>query len=203
MGHHRSFFERTFGSRMSRTMEHGVAGCMVGFGEVALIPIDSLKVKMQTGQPLGFRKSATDSVMTKFFSSFRGCGWMAVRNGIGSFTLFGGAAMMKMHALGLESFEEATPAQNFFAATLASGLCVWISSPFDVVKTRVQRQGGGQGEAKIKAGREVAVNLLKHEGPRALWKGSVPKCALVAPKLIFTYTVAHSLYQCLEKYAKN
>eukprot|EP00747_Dinoflagellata_sp_TGD_P171176 gnl/TRDRNA2_/TRDRNA2_204598_c0_seq1.p1 gnl/TRDRNA2_/TRDRNA2_204598_c0~~gnl/TRDRNA2_/TRDRNA2_204598_c0_seq1.p1 ORF type:complete len:364 (-),score=50.41 gnl/TRDRNA2_/TRDRNA2_204598_c0_seq1:136-1191(-) len=189
---HRPFFAGCFG-RFCREMEHGVAGCVMGCGEVVFLPIDSLKVKCQTNRPLGFQASASEGLFATLAGSYRGATWMAMRNSVGSFALFGGAALTKEHVLKLEDFERATALQHFLASTAASVFCVWISAPFDVLKTRVQRQGGGPG-AKVRTGAEIARQTLKEEGWRAFFKGVVPKCVVVAPKLMFTYTVANLLY---------
>mmetsp|Transcript_58162 Transcript_58162/g.104078 ORF Transcript_58162/g.104078 Transcript_58162/m.104078 type:complete len:330 (+) Transcript_58162:52-1041(+) len=200
---HRRFFTRWFGPGLSRPMEHALAGSVAGCGEVLPLPIDSLKVKQQTNRPVGFRASPSDDLLTTLRGFYRGGMWMAMRNAIGSFVFFGGAALTKEHWLQLEDVEQATFRQHFLGSSAAAVLCVWISGPFDVLKTRVQRQGGAAliapgitalERVEIRSGREIAVATLREEGPTAFFKGSVPKCAMVAPKLMFTYAVANWLH---------
>jgi len=209
---HRDMFQSCFGSKLCRPAEHAVAGAIMGGCEVVLIPVDSLKVKRQTNQPLGFAASRSDGHLTRLWGMFRGWQWMAARNTIGSFTLFGGAAAMKEFVLELPDFERATIGQHFLSSIAASICCVLISGPFDVLKTRVQRQGGavnnvffaqqGHGEAcidgvRVRSGLQIARELTATEGLTAFFKGSVPKCCAVAPKIMFTYSVSHWLYSLM------
>jgi len=43
-------------------------------------------------------------------------------------------------------------------------------------------------------GLQIVRDLATHEGAGAFFKGSIPKCAMVAPKVMFTYSVANRLY---------
>ena len=74
-----------------------------------------------------------------------------------------------------------------FGATM----CVTISSPLDVIKTRIQRQNFDQFEN----GWCIARDLLRKEGMSAFFKGVVPKWIVVGPRLVFSYTVAQSIMQ--------
>lgn len=183
----------------SRSLEHACAGGIMGCGEVILLPIDSLKVKCQTHMPLSFRSPTSQGLWGTIRSAYRGGAWTAARNGVGSFSLFGGAALTKIYVLNIENFQQATLVDHLVSSTLASMICVWISSPFDLLKTRVQRQGGVHGKEqttmKVRTGREIAGRLIREEGMRAFFKGSLPKIMVVAPKLMFTYTIANRLSQ--------
>jgi len=198
--HHREAFVQCCGPRYARTSEQAVAGAVMGCGEVLFLPIDSLKVKRQTDCPLSFAGAASDGWLATLRGSYRGGLWMGMRNAIGSFVLFGGAAFTKESILGLEDLQHATLREHFISSIAASVLCVWISGPFDVIKTRVQRQGGVVDGGAISAdgrprnGLQIVRDLATHEGAGAFFKGSIPKCAMVAPKVMFTYSVANRLY---------
>eukprot|EP00928_Gymnodinium_smaydae_P045970 TRINITY_DN30595_c0_g1_i1.p1 TRINITY_DN30595_c0_g1~~TRINITY_DN30595_c0_g1_i1.p1 ORF type:complete len:391 (-),score=40.00 TRINITY_DN30595_c0_g1_i1:526-1656(-) len=193
------------GPVLTRPAEHAVAGALMGCGEVMLLPLDSLKVKRQTHKPLSFRGSQADGYLELLRGSYRGTVCTATRNSVGSFTLFGGAALVKEHVLKLEDPSRATPLEHFLSSSVSALLCILVSAPFDVIKTRVQRQGGESANAALEprtshapqSGRQIAWEIVTKEGLRAFFKGSVPKCAMVGPKLMFTYTVASSLHTWL------
>ena len=66
----------------------------------------------------------------------------------------------------------------------------------DVVKTRIQNANF---ETKT-SGVTVIKDLLRDEGPIALFKGLTPKILVVGPKLVFSYTIAQSLIPAFAKY---
>lgn len=137
-------FRTVFASR-ERTCRHAVAGAIMGTGEILLLPLDSLKVRAQTGTlPTGHGLTRTLSIFAAegVEGAWRGWRWVAARNAVGSFSFFGGAALMKEYALGLEEkdFSRATVSQNLMASSVGASTSVLISSPFDAVKTRLQRQ---------------------------------------------------------------
>jgi len=183
---HRGVFAGCFGTRLARPMEHAVAGSVMGSLEIIFLPIDSLKVKKQTNARLGFQDNSHDGKLGIMRGLWRGGTWTAARNSIGSFTLFGGAAFTKEHLLKLQDFERATLVEHFCASIAACLLCVGVSGPFDVIKTRVQRQGGeksagaiGTAPARVRGGFEILNVMVRQEGFRAFFKGTVPKCLVI------------------------
>lgn len=70
-----------------------------------------------------------------------------------------------------------------------------VSQPLDVIKTRIQSRPFDSPES----GATVIKNLLKNEGPGALFKGLVPKLSVVGPKLVFSFAVAQHLIAYFEK----
>lgn len=188
---HRSSFERTFSGRLAQPAEHAFAGCIMGCSEIMFLPIDSLKVKSQTGVSL----PSAVAWRATLAHLYRAAGWTAARNGVGAFTLFGGAAFTKEHVMGLKEYRQASPWQHFASSTVAAVLSICASSPLDVIKTRVQRQGVEAGRGQ--GGFQIAQELIRNEGKAAFYKGIVPKCSVTAPKLIFAYTCSNWLYQKL------
>jgi hypothetical protein len=184
---------RWLGPKLGKTAEHAMAGSIVGVGEVLFLPIDSLKVKMQTNSSLQFTVGSQTEYVDILKGCYRGAALTAVRNSVGSFAFFGGAACTKEYVLQLKDYDDATFGQHFAASTAASVASILVSAPWDVVKARVQRQGGAanDGAVRIRSGFEVARELAIQEGPRAFFKGSVPKCFVVAPKIMFAYTLAN------------
>ena len=84
---------------------------------------------------------------------------------------------------------KATIGQNFIASISGSMLSITVAQPLDVVKTRIQNRPFDSPESGI----SIIRKLLKYEGPRAFFKGIIPKLLIVGPKLVFSMTVAQSL----------
>lgn len=204
--HQRDAFVACFGSKYHRVAEHAAAGCVTGCSEVLFLPIDSLKVKRQTNMPLSFSTSARTSFWGHVGGAYRGGVWTATRNSLGSCAFFGSAAFTKEWVLKLEDFEAATLGQHFLASVMAAVLSILVACPCDIVKTRLQRQGGvaptdtaagsspSHGEHRIRSGLQIARDIVAREGFSAFFKGSVPKCIITCPKLMFSYTAANWLY---------
>ena len=82
-----------------------------------------------------------------------------------------------------------------YICVIAFVLVAVVAQPLDVIKTRVQSRSFENPES----GMSVVKNLLKNEGPSALFKGVVPKLIVVGPKLVFSFTVAQHVIAFLEK----
>lgn len=173
--------------RKSKIVNESVAGCLIGIGEVALLPFDRMKVLAQTNEGAlknrSFLRVIADEGLIKLYA---GTFVTMARNAPGSFCLFGGAAFAKDVILGLEDYSKATFLQNIFASTIGSCLSVTITNPLDVVKTRIQNREFHH--EKVTA--PMIINqMIREEGPAAFFKGLTPKLVASAPKLIFAYTM--------------
>lgn len=114
--HHAQFFEHTFGDRNAKTMMHATAGSLIGVGEIALLPLDVLKIRAQTNPAAIAGKGVVQIFATEGFALYRGALWTAARNAPGSFALFGGSAAAKEYMFHLENYNDATFFQNFVAS---------------------------------------------------------------------------------------
>lgn len=85
--------------------------------------------------------------------------------------LFGAAAVTKDYVLGVSDYSKATWTQNFIASVSGAVASITVAAPLDVIKTRIQNANF---EHKV-SGVTVMKDLLKHEGPLALFKGLTPK----------------------------
>ncbi|KAG5512138.1 hypothetical protein JKF63_07606 [Porcisia hertigi] len=189
---YRDGFKRFFGEA-HKVMEDAAAGCLIGLGEVFLLPLDRLKVLSQTNEaamrsgllPLlrqeGFRGMYAGTVVTM------------CRNAPGSFCLFGGTAFTKGYIFGLDDYRHATLFQNMCASTVGACLSIAVSNPMDVVKTRVQQQT----EAERRSAVTTATMMLREEGVSSFFKGLTPKIIASAPKLIFAYTMTEYFYKMM------
>lgn len=171
----------------SKLWLHALSGAVVGIGEVALLPLDVLKIKSQTN-PAALRGRGLLTILReeRLSGLYRGAGWTAARNAPGSFALFGASAFVKGKVFGLENFNDASFEQTFVASAAGGVASITVASPLDVIKTRLQTRDFNSGESGFK----ILRDLLTKEGPGALFKGLVPKVLVVGPKLVFSFTVA-------------
>ncbi|RKP26895.1 mitochondrial carrier domain-containing protein [Syncephalis pseudoplumigaleata] len=194
--HHAEKFRQMFGDRNGKTMIHATAGSIIGVGEVLLLPLDVLKIKRQTN-PEAFRGRNTFKIFAdEGFALYRGGMWTAARNAPGSFSLFGGSALVKEYVFGLEDFSKATFFQNFCASIGGAVASITVSAPLDVVKTRIQNRNFDSPESGMK----IVRDMVRKEGMGAFFKGLVPKVLVVGPKLIFSFTIAQALIPMFGKY---
>lgn len=185
----------------SKLWMHALSGAVVGVGEVALLPLDVLKIKSQTN-PAALRGRGMLTILReeRLSGLYRGAGWTAARNAPGSFALFGASAFVKGRVFGLENFNDATFAQTFIASAVGGVASITVASPLDVIKTRLQTRDFNSGES----GSKILRDLLAKEGPSALFKGLVPKVLVVGPKLVFSFTIAqHTIAMFEEMFARR
>lgn len=223
------------GEKQGKSLMHAMAGSVVGVGEIALLPLDVLKIKAQTN-PDAFKnlgkapvvqaaqlagvpvevgaagsaaKTAASAIQTAPKPSmlamarsiplsdlYRGAAFTAARNAPGSFALFGASQAVHQNFFHLEDSKKATFYQNFVASIAGATASISVAQPFDIVKTRLQNTNFGE---KSLGGVTVFSQIVKNEGPTALFKGITPKLIVVGPKLIFSFTIAQTLIARFEK----
>jgi len=166
----------------------GIAGAMMGVGEVALLPLNALKVKAQT-RPEYHSKGLTPLIQEQsLMKLYAGWQWTIARNVPGSFALFGTSAFVKEFVFGLDKHKDATFLQTMASAGAGCVSSTLVACPFDVVKTRIQSGSFGD-----QGGIQIMRNIVKQEGVGAFFKGVMPKVLTVAPKLTFSFTIAQYL----------
>lgn len=79
--------------------------------------------------------------------------------------------MTKDYLFGLEDYSKATWTQNFVASIAGAVASITVAAPLDTVKTRIQNANF---ESKV-SGATVIKELVRNEGPTALFKGLTPK----------------------------
>ncbi|KAI9057964.1 mitochondrial carrier [Trametes sanguinea] len=189
-------FTNAFGERKGKMMMQATAGSLTGIGEVVLLPLDALKIKRQVN-PEAFRgRGVVRIFLEEGTTLYRGWGWTMARNAPGSFALFGASAVTKEYLFGIQDYHKATWGQNFVASVAGAIASITVAAPLDTIKTRIQNANF---ENKV-SGFTVVKDLLKNEGPTALFKGLTPKILVVGPKLVFSYTLAQSLIPWFSKY---
>ena len=68
----------------------------------------------------------------------------------------------------------------FVAAAAAGGTAGVLTQPIDTVKTLMQSNLGDGGTRRGKGYVATARDLVRHDGVRALWRGTVPRAARIA-----------------------
>ena len=71
----------------------------------------------------------------------------------------------------MQDYSKATWTQNFIASISGAVASITVAAPLDTIKTRIQNANF---EHKV-SGVTVVKDMLKHEGPMALFKGLTPK----------------------------
>lgn len=187
-------FANVFGAGNSRDMTNACAGALVGIGEVVLLPLDVLKIKSQTNPEVLKGRGVVDLVVKENFKLYRGIGWTMARNCPGSFALFGANSLVYTRLFGVSGPKDAKGYQIFFGSMAGGIASIMVSSPLDVIKTRIQNKPFDD----ARSGFKVFSDLMKQEGPHALFKGLTPKLSLIGPKLVFSFTVAQWLIKELQ-----
>ncbi|KAK8620959.1 hypothetical protein V6N13_067410 [Hibiscus sabdariffa] len=72
---------------------------------------------------------------------------------------------------------ELEPWETIVVGALSGGLAAVVTTPFDVMKTRMMTAPGGQPVSMS----VIAFSILRHEGPLGLFKGAVPRFFWIAP----------------------
>ncbi|KAJ3333507.1 hypothetical protein HDU76_007273 [Blyttiomyces sp. JEL0837] len=192
---HKQTFKTVFGDKNAKTIMHATAGSVIGIGEIILLPLDALKIKMQTNPASLQGKGLFQILYQEGWGLYRGATWTAARNAPGSFALFGGSAIVKEHIFKLEDYSKATFFQNFCASIGGAVASITISAPLDVVKTRIQAKSFD----KVEGGWTIVGKMVKEEGFGSFFKGLTPKILVVGPKLIFSFTIAQA---CIPMFSK-
>ncbi|RNF02630.1 mitochondrial carrier protein [Trypanosoma rangeli] len=185
-------FTTLFGRR-DRLMIESVSGCIIGLGEVLLLPLDRLKVLSQANEAVMRRGVLQLLRQEGVRGMYAGTVVTMARNAPGSFCLFGGTAFTKDVVFGLEDYRRATLFQNLCASTVGACLSITVTNPMDVIKIRVQNKDPG---AQLSAVAALS-QLLREEGATALFKGLTPKVIASAPKLIFAYSMTEFFMQLM------
>lgn len=169
------------------------AGSIIGAGEVALLPLDALKIKCQTSKERMSFSAMAKLVKQEKFNLYNGASWTFARNVPGSFFLFGGDAVMKQYVFGLKNHRDATPTQTFVASAVGTFFSISFTNPLDVIKTRIQaRQGTVHGMSIFK-------QTVSQEGLPAFFRGTTLKLLTAGPKVTVSLALAQLFTNWFDK----
>jgi len=172
-----------FGKNTGTDLLNACSGGIVGAGEVIILPLDILRIKAQTN-PQALKDGLALNINT-LAGLYRGWEFTASRNMLGYFTLFGTNSVVYTRILGKER-KDCTFPETVFASACAGVSCLFFTSPLDVIKVRIQNKAFDD----VRGGVSLFKDLMKNEGPGALFKGLGPKITAVVPKWTFTITLA-------------
>jgi len=191
LNNHKTKFDNAFGEKYGNSMISAVSGSLIGIGEIILLPLDVLKIKSQTNPDALKGRGFIKILKEENIKLYSGSLWTASRNAVGSFTLFGASTLLKSKLFNLDINDKATLSQHFICSSGASTACITVSSPMDVIKTRIQNKDFS---SKIN-GRKIFFDIIRNEGFGAFFKGIAPKILTVGPKLTFSFTIAQYFIQ--------
>lgn len=69
---YKSNFDHAFGKKYGRSMMYATAGCLIGMGEVILLPLDVLKIKSQTNPEAFAGRGLLNIIMKENIKLYRG-----------------------------------------------------------------------------------------------------------------------------------
>jgi len=173
----------SFGKNTGTDLLNACSGGIVGAGEVIILPLDILRIKAQTN-PQALKDGLALNINT-LAGLYRGWEFTASRNMLGYFTLFGTNSIVYTRILGKER-KDCTFPETVLASACAGVSCLFFTSPLDVIKVRIQNKAFDD----VRGGFSLFKDLMKNEGPGALFKGLGPKITAVVPKWTFTITLA-------------
>jgi len=182
-------FENTFGKKNGNDMLNATSGSLIGLGEIVLLPLDVLKIKAQTNPAALKGRGVVSIFKDEGFALYRGWNWTAARNMPGSFALFGANSLVYTRVFGTNGPRDSSGFQIFCASIFGGISSISVSSPLDVIKTRIQNKAFDD----PRSGASLVKDLMKEEGAHAFFKGLTPKLGLIGPKLVFSFTVAQWL----------
>ena len=177
-----------------------VCGATVGLGETIFMPFDLLKVKKQTNSETFGNRSIFKIIKEERINNyFKGASITLGRNFVAMGNFFMVNSLVREFI-----FDKQTPwglsfTQYAFSASIASFCSITTSSPFDVVKTRVQNKDFGKNSNSL----IVVYDIFKNEGPRAFYKGLVTKLVTIGPKIVFTYATSQYFISIIQDRWKN
>jgi len=176
-----------------------LAGCLAGFSQVvATNPYEIVKVRLQT-QALesGVAKKSGLNIVKElgFRGLFKGSAATLLRDVPFSALYFSLYGNLKAIQLERQNGKPLSIGQLFLASAGSGMFAGGLMTPADVIKTRIQVK---QGAVPYKGIPDCFSRIMKEEGPRALFKGAVPRMLIISPLFGITLCV----YEVLQGFFK-
>ncbi|KAI1717301.1 mitochondrial carrier protein domain-containing protein [Ditylenchus destructor] len=183
----------TPGEKKLSTIRGMIAGGFAGFCQVIITtPMELLKIQLQQGS--GKKQSAL-KIATQLFREkgiaglYRGIRPTIARDVTFSVIYF--PLFAQLDSLGPRKNDGSGDAvfyASFLSGIIAGAAGSFSVTPLDVIKTRIQLIGGNPTE-KYKGVTDAFIKILKHEGPKALFKGAACRMMVMAPLFGIAQTV--------------
>ena len=174
------------GEKNLSTLRGMLAGGSAGFCQVIVTtPMELLKIQMQ--QASGKKVSATSLALNLLREKgiaglYRGITPTIARDVTFSVIYF--PLFAKLDSLGprkSDGSDDAVFYASFIAGILAGAVGSFSVTPLDVIKTRMQLISQEQTSTQYKHIPDAFIQILKHEGPKALFKGAACRMMVMAP----------------------
>jgi len=191
------------------TLENACAGSLASIASATVLtPIEMIKCRMQANQEMAALKGASSSaprlgplsltrsiiVQEGPLAPFKGLSAAIVREMVGYFFFFGVYEMIRESFVVPGGTKDDIGALRTILAGGLGGVALWIPSyPIDLVKSRIQVLHTGRGSAPNFV--SVALDIVKKEGPLALYSG-------IKPTLLRTFPATGALFLTVEKTKK-
>lgn len=181
-----------------------LAGFLAGSAEalLAVTPSEAVKTRMiqDSLQPAHLRKfkgpiDAVQKIVAVEGAAglYRGLGATVLRQGANSSVRLTSYSVLK--SVQTEAGYGKSTAATFASGAGAGLITVYLTMPFDVVKTRMQQSpsAGTSSNAARPSILTCGVDIIKREGVKSLWKGTTPRLT----RLIFSGGIAFTAYEAV------
>ncbi|KAK0396584.1 hypothetical protein QR680_001775 [Steinernema hermaphroditum] len=192
------FFRYTLskpGEKQLSTFRGMIAGGSAGFCQVIVTtPMELLKIQMQQASGSG-KMSATKLALGLLKEKgiaglYRGLGSTLARDVTFSVIYF--PLFAKIDSLGPRKADGSGDAvfyASFLAGLTSGAVASFCVTPLDCIKTRLQLIKTNPGDMKYNGIADAFLKILKHEGPKALFKGAACRMMVMAPLFGIAQTV--------------
>ncbi|CAO4387698.1 unnamed protein product [Caenorhabditis nigoni] len=168
----------------------------------AVTPIETLKVKYledrRLAQPVyrNFVHATTSIVRSQGFAGlYKGVSATVMKQGSNQMVRFSVLESLKnLYTNGDESKDIPTPIIGVFGV-IAGAASVYANTPVDVVKTRLQ----GANAAIYNSTADCVKKIIQNEGPKAFYKGTVPRLTRVCIDVAFQNMIFKELNPILKE----
>jgi len=189
----RHYFMAKSGQKSISILEEVISGAGAGACQIVITaPMELMKINLQLSSKIPGDQITAKSLFKKL--GIRGVykGTVATATRDITFSVIYFPTMSKVSELFINS--EDTSLKKFFKtlgiAMVSGAAAAGTVTPFDVVKTRIQTVVPGIQAKEYKGMVDCTKHLLKNEGASALFKGCVPRMAVIAP----LFAIVQSVY---------
>tara|TARA_Y100000389_G_scaffold202121_2_gene246593 strand:+ start:2742 stop:3602 length:861 start_codon:yes stop_codon:yes gene_type:complete len=173
-----------------------ISGIIIGIGEVSFMPMELLKIKKQTNnETFGNRSIIKILKEEELKNYFKGASITAIRNIIAMGNFFMVSSSIREYYYNKQNQWDLQYKDYVLIGTISSFFSITTSSPFDVIKTRIQNKNFGEYTNSY----HIVKDIIKNEGPYAFYKGIVTKLFTIGPKIVFTYSISQYLISHFQK----
>jgi len=150
-------------------------------GSMVVVPSEVVKTRLQTGRYQSAPEAITAIMNSEegFKGLYSGYSAQLIRD-----VPFRAIQVTTFETLKLAWMESLArglvPTENLLAGLMAGSVAAALTTPLDVVKTRMMSQQKGDAETYTSPA-DAAIQIWTNEGPGAFFKGLVPRVALITP----------------------